>query len=317
MNDRHRGLEDGLDPEVTKLLAGLRKADLPPFAGMSPEAIRARMAGLRDAMPPGESVVSVSDFHLPTAAGPLPVRRYGAAREQSKSLIVYFHGGGWVGGSIDGSDSLCRAIVNSSLCDLVSVGYRLAPEDPFPAAVEDAVAATSWALDAVGPEGSVALVGDSAGGNLATVACRRLRDVGAASRIALQVLVYPVTDAAMDSGSYAEFDAGLVINASDMHWFWDLYAPDAADRESPDASPLRTPDLAGLPPALILVAGADPLRDEVLAYGRRLIESGVEVSIEDYEGMIHGFFPLIGILGAARQAAGAVGSTVATAVSRR
>jgi acetyl esterase len=308
-------MESRLDPEVRALLDGMRKAGAPAFAGLEPARIRARMAGLRDAMPPGEPVAGVADFELPTAAGPLRARRYSVGRRPSDGLILYFHGGGWVGGSTDGSDALCRALVTSAGSDLVSVDYRLAPEHPFPAAVEDAHAATSWALDAVGPLGKVALIGDSAGANLATVACRRCRDLGDISRIRLQVLVYPITDATMDTPSYEEFDRGLVINAPDMRWFWDLYAPDPESRASADASPLRTVDLGGLPPALILVAGADPLRDEVLAYAQRLVDAGVEVTIEDYAEMIHGFFPLVGLIRTARQAVEMVGASVGAALA--
>jgi len=160
------------------------------------------------------------------------------------------------------------------------------------------------------------LLGDSAGGNLAAVLARHAHEWGESARIALQVLIYPIVDHAMDTPSYAEYTEGLIVNGPDMRWFWELYAPDPEVRRSPDASPLRATGLTGLPPALIVVAERDPLRDEGLAYARRLVESGVEVTIDDYAGLIHGFFPLVGVLSAANRAVEAVGATIVTAVAR-
>lgn len=303
-----------LDPEVRQLLDHLQESGNPGFAGLPAEEIRTRMSSLRDAMPPASEVELVDDRTIPGSGGEIRIRRFQLDATPSPGSVLYFHGGGWVGGSIEMSDALCRELAIASECDVFSVDYRLAPENPFPAAVEDADAALQWMLERTAPEGRVVLVGDSAGGNLAAVAARHARDRGASARIALQVLVYPIIDQGMETGSYREHVSGLVLNAPDMRWFWDLYAPDPKARLSPDASPLRAEDLSGLPPAFVLVTELDPLRDEGLAYARRLIEAGVEVTVDDYEGMIHGFFPMVGLLAAASRAVETVGAVIAEAM---
>jgi acetyl esterase len=296
------------------MLDDLHATGAPSIADSTPEEVRTRIAASRESMPPGPSVAMVDDLEVPGPGGPIPVRRYRARPEPAEGAVLYFHGGGWVIGDIELSDALCRSLVRSSGCDLFSVNYRLAPEHRFPAAVEDADAALDWLLAEGAPNAKVVLVGDSAGGNLAAVLARHARDREIASRLVLQVLVYPVTDHAMDTRSYGEHIEGLILNAPDMHWFWDHYEPDLERRTSPDASPLRAADLSGLPPAFIVVTEFEPLRDEVLAYARRLVDAGVEVTLDDYDGMIHGFFPLVGVLSAADRAADTIGATIAAAV---
>jgi acetyl esterase len=304
-----------LDPEVQRLLDDLHAAGAPTIAESTPLAVRERIASMREAMPPGPWVASVEDLTIPGPDAPIPARRYRASAEPGDGVVLYFHGGGWVIGDIEQSDALCRALVLASGCDVVSVNYRLAPEHPFPAAVRDADAALEWLLEVGAPDQKVVIVGDSAGANLAAVITRHARDAGISGRVVLHVLVYPVTDHAMDTRSYSENADGLLLNAPDMHWFWDHYAPDRDTRTSPDASPLRAEDLAGLPPAFIVVTEFDPLRDEGLAYARRLVDAGVEVTLDDYEGMIHGFFPLVGVLSAADRAVETIGATIAAAVA--
>jgi acetyl esterase len=304
-----------LDPEVRQMLDELQASGVLTIAMSTPQAVRARIARLRESLPPGPEVAATEDLEIPGRDGPIRMRRYRAGHDPPRGAVLYFHGGGWVLGGIEQSDAVCRALVDASGCDVVSVDYRLAPENPFPAAVRDADDALSWLLGVGAPSSNVVLLGDSAGGNLATVAARHARDDGGGARVVLQVLVYPVTDHAMDTRSYARNVEGLLLNAPDMRWFWDHYAPDPRARRSPDASPLRAPDLAGLPPAFIVVTEFDPLRDEGLAYARRLIEAGVEVTIDDYEGMIHGFFPLVGVLAAAGRAVDTIGATIAAAVA--
>jgi acetyl esterase len=214
-------------------------------------------------------------------------------------------------GGIEESDQFCRTLAAATEREVLSVGYRLAPEQPFPAAVDDADAVTTWLADDGGPGTPLVLVGDSAGGNLATVVARRFRDRGR-REVVLQVLAYPVTDHRMLTPSYEEHGAQLLISRDDMRWFWDQYVPDVARRSSPDASPLLADDLAGLPPALLLVAELDPLRDEVIAYARRLVREGVEVTVDRYDTMAHGFFPLVGALEMSRAAV----RSVAVAVQR-
>jgi acetyl esterase len=277
--------------------------------------VRARIARLRESVPAGPEVAACEDIAIPGRDGAISVRRYRAGEDPPRGAVLYFHGGGWVLGGIEQSDAVCRALVEASGCDVVSVDYRLAPEHPFPAAVHDADDALTWLLETGAPTSNVVVLGDSAGGNLATVAARHARDAGVGARVVLQVLIYPVTDHAMDTRSYARNVEGLLLNAPDMRWFWDHYAPDPEVRRSPDASPLRALDLAGLPPTFIVVTEFDPLRDEGLAYARSLVEAGVEVTIDDYAGMIHGFFPLVGILAAAGRAVETVGATIAAAVA--
>jgi acetyl esterase len=226
--------------------------------------------------------------------------------------VLYFHGGGWVGGSVDLSDGLCRRLALASGATVFSVDYRLAPEDPFPAAVEDADAALAWLLGLPGIE-RIVLAGDSAGGTLATVATRHAVERGEAGRIVLEVLVYPATDHAMDTASYLRNTEGLILNAGDMRKFWDLYLPDLELRADPDASPLRAESLDGMPPTFFLIAEFDPLRDEGMAYANRLREAGVDVVVDEYDGLIHGFFPLAGMLSAADRAVDAVGAMIAAA----
>lgn len=303
-----------LDPEVQQLLEELRASGARPYYQCTPQEVRERVTRMRETMPPGPEVAAVSDFEIEGLDCPLAIRHYQATDGALDGVVLYFHGGGWVAGSIETSDAVCRALVLASGCDVMSVGYRLAPEHCFPAAVRDADAALEWLLDSY-PHSRVVLMGDSAGGNLAAVLARHARDLGLGERVVLQVLVYPVTDHAMDTNSHAAHVDGLLLSSADMRWFWENYVPRESERSSPDASPLRASDLVGVPSAFIVVTEFDPLRDEGLAYARSLVEAGVEVIVDDYEGMIHGFFPLVGLLSAASHAVESIGATIAAAVA--
>ncbi len=252
----------------------------------------------------------------PAPHGGVPVRWYRPTGEAAIGVIVFLHGGGWVVGGLDESDALCRELAVQSGCDVVSVGYRLAPEHPFPAAVEDAETALRWVAAQCERREPLIVMGDSAGGNLATVVARRLRDADG-PRLALQILVYPVTDHRMSTPSYRTHAAPLLIGSDDMRWFWDLYVPDEQVRASPDVSVLATPDLSGMPPTLLLVAGHDPLHDEGVAYGRRLRDAGVVVAIERYPTMPHGFLPLTGVVGEADDALRLIARTASSAARTR
>lgn len=293
-----------LDPFLAQLLAKQRAAGLPALSAGTPEEGRAMVAATREALGTGPDM-EVTSLAIPGPDGIIPARLY--RPEETHALIVYYHGGGWVLGNLDDFDALSRTLAQRAGAALLSVDYRLAPEHRFPAAVDDAVVAAQWALDQqpAGPDLPVIVAGDSAGGNLATVVARRL-----ARQIALQILIYPVTDSATDTRSYHEESDGLPLTRADMSWFWDHYLPDPAQRDHPDAAPLRAADLAGLPPALVMTAEHDVLRDEGEAYADRMEAAGVEVERIRYSGASHGFFRMHNIFpladGAVSDAARAV-----------
>jgi acetyl esterase len=230
------------------------------------------------------------------------VRLYRPGAEPAP-VLAYFHGGGWVLGSLETHHGVCATLAKLSGCVVCSVDYRMAPEHRFPAAVEDAWAATTWLAehaDAVGGRpGALAVGGDSAGGNLAAVCALRARDTGLP--LALQLLVYPATDADLDRSTYREFADGYYLTRYSMGWFWDHYLPEG-DRFHPDASPLRADDVGGTAPALVITVEFDPLRDEGEAYARRLEEAGVPVTLTRYDGTIHGFFRMPGVIDRANDA---------------
>ena len=234
---------------------------------------------------PGPRLASVEDAALPGPYGPVPVRTYRPVRDAALPVVAYFHGGGWATGSIDSFDGVARRLAVASGAAVVSVGYRLAPEHPFPAPVEEGLAVVRRLAD----EGrALAVAGDSAGGNLAAVISRRLRDENGA-RPRAQALVYPVCDAALDTPSAEEFAEGYGFTRAAMERFWALYLA-GADGRHPDASPRRAERLGGLPPALVLTAEADVLRDEGEAYAAALRSAGVRTALRRYPGTVHGFW---------------------------
>ncbi|MEE4380705.1 MAG: alpha/beta hydrolase [Pseudomonadales bacterium] len=290
-----------LDPTTAAVLAQLAEADAPPMSQLAPAAAREMYAQMQPPAPELE-VGSVEDRTIPGPGGELPVRIYRPAGDGPFPVHLFFHGGGWVIGDLDTHDADCRELCRGAGCIVVAVHYRLAPEHPFPAAPEDCYAATAWAAahaEALGGRpGPVTIGGDSAGGNLAAVVALLARDRGG-PEIALQLLVYPVTDAAMDTPSYRENGEGYLLTFDSMRWFWDHYCP-AEQRSDPRASPLRAEDLSGLPPAVVLTAEYDPLRDEGLAYAERLRAAGVPVEYRCFDGLIHGFFSQVRMIPAGR-----------------
>jgi acetyl esterase len=281
-----------LDPKAQQFLDVMAAAGLPPLHTLPAPAAREQSKRGRASIPPGPDVERVEDRTLPGPAGPIPVRIYWPSAEHHLPLLVWYHGGGWVIGDIEGSDPTARRLATRAGCVVISVDYRLAPEHPAPAAAEDAYAAAAWAAEHAADIGAdpqrIAVGGDSAGGNLAAVVSLMARDRGGPS-LAHQLLVYPVTDCTMDTPSYAENTAYL-LTPEMMGWFWNCYAPEGVDRADPYISPLRAPDVSGLPPAHIITAEHDPLRDEADAYAERLRAAGVPVRYECYAGQIHGFF---------------------------
>ena len=290
-----------LDPVTEAVLAELAKAEAPPIAELPPAGAREMYRQLQPPAPELE-VGAVEDRRVPGPAGEIPVRVYRPVGDGPFPLHVHFHGGGWVIGDLDTHDFDCRELCRGAGCVVVAVDYRLAPEHPFPAAPEDCWAATCWAAEHAGElgarPGAITVGGDSAGGNLAAVVALLARDAGG-PEIALQLLIYPVVDAAMDRTSFRENGRDYMLTAEGMQWFWNHYCPPDA-RSDPRASPLHAADHSGLPPALILTAEFDPLRDEGEAYAGRLEAAGVPVTLHRLDGLIHGFFSQVRMIPAGR-----------------
>ncbi|MCE6996420.1 alpha/beta hydrolase [Saccharothrix sp. S26] len=275
-----------------------------PLYTMSVEQARAAdLAAIRAAAGAGEPVRHVSDRSLPGPGGDLPVRVYRPVdTAEPLPTVVYFFGGGWALGSVETSDEICRALANAVPCQVITVGYRLAPEHKFPAAVDDCRTAVTWIAEhaadlGVDPD-RIAVAGDSAGGNLAAVVALDRRGRG----LVAQVLVYPNTDHRGDTASMRENDDPAAFNRRSVAWYWGHYLADPADGRDPLASPLLAEDLSGLPPALVITAERDPLRDEGERYAERLREAGVPVVATRYTGVAHGFFAMSGVVDAAREA---------------
>jgi len=287
-----------MDAEIEALLQKVKQANRTPFWQSTPEAARSGPMLMQILFGDPPAVQRVEDFTIPSSGGfALPVRLY-VPSDKPKGLIVYFHGGGWVIGTVAAYHPFTATLAQRTGCAVLSVDYRLAPENPFPAPLEDAQAAFTWA--ATQAEGKIGMrppvvvaMGDSAGGTLATVASRLHNEAGTLQKIDLQVLAYPVTGNDFETGSYHEFAEGNLLTRNDMKWFWNHYLPDAAKRTDPNASPLHAKDLSKVPPGIIVTAGRDPLRDEGEAYGRRLQDAGVATEVVRGEGLVHGFLSMI------------------------
>lgn len=270
------------------------------------EEARQLVAVEPDEASPRLPVGAVRDLKVAGGDGLVAARLYRPldAGDGPLPAMVYFHGGGWVFGGLDGHDDTCRRLANVIGCVVLSVDYRLAPEDPFPAAHDDAVAATHWLFDNAAEHGvdpaRILVGGDSSGGNLAAAVAQALAS-GGDRRLVMQLLIYPVLDESMSLPSYSENATGYGLSARMMAWCWEQYAPGEL-RNDPRAAPLRHADLAGLPPAHIVIADRDPLRDEGLAYADRLRDAGVDVSCVTYEDTFHGFFGFGAVVPTARVA---------------
>jgi acetyl esterase len=290
-----------------------RKAAPPELTSLSPEDARELMEGMIKLIGAGPEVGSVREVSIPTGAASVAGRIYEPV-VSSAQTIVYFHGGGWVVGSLDGSDAGCRRLTVASGARVVSVDYRLAPEHRFPTAVDDAYAALCWAAEELDCSAGLVVAGDSAGGNLAAACALRARDAARPS-LDLQVLVYPVTDHDFERPSYvAHGDSGYPLGRAEMEWFFDHYV-DVAVRDDPDASPLRAARVDGVAPALVLIAEYDPLRDEGIAYADRLRAEGVSVEVVTYDDMLHGFFTMVNFMVRADEAVDLVGERVRSLVA--
>lgn len=290
-----------LHPQYDAMLRQLAELEGPPLIEL-PISTGREMYRTMQPEAPEIAVGDVTDVD----AGGVPARIYRPEGDGPWSVAMMFHGGGWVIGDLVTADCQSREICSGANVLVISVDYRLAPEHRFPAAAEDCYAATVWAADHAADHGGVAsrlaVVGDSAGGNLAAVVAQMARDRDGPS-IAFQLLVYPVTDGVhFDRTSYRDNADGYLLTAESMHWFWDHYAPEPQQRRNPYASPLLAEDLSNLPPALVMTAEYDPLRDEGEDYARQLSSAGVATELVRYDGFIHGFFGQTRTIEAARQA---------------
>jgi acetyl esterase len=296
-----------LAPDIQMmLLLGERTGETSLVEGRTVEQARAKsLASVPLVAGPPRPMARVENLSMPGPAGEIEARLYvglGAPRPP-QPLLVYYHGGGWVIGNLDTHDGACRFLAEHSGCRVLSIDYRLAPEHPFPEPLEDAVAAFAWAHEHATELGAdperIAVGGDSAGGNLATAVCLHSRDSGG-PQPAMQLLLYPVTDAVGGQVSRDTFAKGFFLTRNDMEWFENHYIPDGIDDADPRASMMRAEDVSGLPPAYLATAGFDPLRDEGEIYAARMREAGVHVVLQRHRGLIHGFANFTAICPSAR-----------------
>ncbi len=304
-------------PQVRTFLDLINSAGGPTTREVGPEVARQMYTAMRTLYTPGEEVGAVEDLVVPAEHAGIPVRVYrprGAGRHPG---LIWIHGGGWVIGDLDTADATARALCNRAGAAVVSLDYRLAPEARFPAAAEDCLAAVRWvgehASDLGIDGGRLAIGGDSAGGNLSAVTALRIRDEGGPA-LRHQLLVYPVTDCTASLPSYEENAEGYFLTKDTMLWFIDCYIG-GGDQKQPHASPLHAEDLSGLPPALVITAELDPLRDEGEAYAERLRAAGVATELVRYDGQIHGFFSMVGVLDDAAAAVNRAGAAVRAALA--
>jgi acetyl esterase len=282
-----------LDEKVRKLLEKLEQEGIPPTSSLPvAEARRLSSEVAKKLAGPAVSVAEVRNLVVPTPEARIQVRKYSPRNGRDLPALVYFHGGGWVIGDLDSVDWLCRSLAIAADCVVFSADYRLAPEHKFPIAVEDSYWVTRWIAENgiaqnIDPR-RMAVGGDSAGGNLATAVCLMAHDRGGPP-IVYQLLIYPITNHAFETDSYRKYADGYYLTAKDMRWFWNHYLRDQRDGENPYASPLLAKDLSSQPPALVITAEFDPLRDEGEAYAKRLQEASVPAKISRYDAVVHGF----------------------------
>ncbi|MWG33619.1 alpha/beta hydrolase [Halomarina oriensis] len=291
-------MREELDPEVRAVIDDIERQGVPEWHAMGVEsARRVEDEVFGGGGGPEMALVRNLTFDGPACEVPVRVYRPETTDDDPLPVLVYYHGGGWVLGTLDSIDGACRELAERVGCVVVSVDYRLAPEHPFPSAVDDAYAAVRWVAstaDAFGGDPSrLGVAGTSAGATLAAVTALRLREEPIADLdLSVQLLLYPITNHAFDTDSYEENAEGYLLTRADMGWFWTQYLRSSVDGANPYASPLRARELSGLPPACVVTAGYDPLRDEGVAYAERLAEAGIGVAHEHYPSMCHGFLSL-------------------------
>ncbi|QDV53851.1 alpha/beta hydrolase [Gimesia fumaroli] len=308
-------------PQVVQYLEEVAKVDLPSFDEMTPELIRSTLSPSPEPHFPAQKI---EDLKLPVNQTELPVRIYTPEESEANSpaafpALVYFHGGGWVMGTLDAYDGLCQDLAGSAGCKVISVDYRMAPEHPYPVPFEDAYAATEWISDHAGEleidPTRIAVGGDSAGGNLATAVAIRARQPNRLNLI-YQMLVYPVTNYRFDTESYQKYGIDYFLTKRAMEWFWEQYLPNESAGREIYASPLRCKDLSGLPDAIVITAGYDPLYSEAVQYVELMRRSGGNVEHINFEDMIHGFFRRADLYDRAFEAVQLTGRYLKTAFSK-
>ena len=294
-----------LDPQAELVLGMVRKAGLPELWQLTPQQAREQYAMRVAKLATKEDIHRVHDRRIPGPGQDIPIRVYEpreARQGERFPILVWFHGGGFVIGDLDTHDHACRVLATQADCMVVAVDYRLAPEFKFPAAVDDCMAVVRWlalhAPELGGDPARMAVGGDSAGGNLAAVCAILARD-GGYPKLAFQLLIYPCTAPEPETPSHRKFAEGHLLTRNTITWFYKQYVRSPKEFEDFRFGPLGADDLSNLPPALVLVAGYDPLRDEGVDYAKRLIDAGNRVTLVNYEGMIHGFL----LMGAAMDAA--------------
>lgn len=305
------------DPQMQAILDQMKAAGWRPTHTLS--VAEARRA-FKSRIATGAAVARTENRSIPGPAGSIPVRIHWPPGGGPFPALVFFHGGGWVVGDLDTHDVTCRSLTNQAGCVTVSVDYRLAPEHTFPAAVEDAFAATRWVADHAGELSvdaeKLAVGGASAGGNLATVVALMAIERGG-PRLVFQLLIYPVTDGALDTPSArAIISDDYPLSRADMEWFWNQYVLEAVDRRHPYASPAYATSLAGLPPALVITAEIDPLCDEGERYAAALERAGVTVTCTRYDGVTHGFVGMEALLDKGRAAVAQSSQALRSAFAR-
>jgi acetyl esterase len=310
-----------LDPQAKMLLDQLVAMGRPPVSTLTPTEARQSLKALTAAMSgPPIALHHVEDRTIPGPGGAMPVRIYTPESQTPLPGLVFFHGGGWVVGDLDTHDSTCRQLAKKAGCVVVSVAYRLAPEHQFPAAVDDCYAATQWVATHAVQIGMdpqrLAVGGDSAGGNLAAVIAQLARD-NAGPALVLQLLVYPAVDGTMGFPSIQENGQGYLLTQDSIHYYYNHYVPAGTDRKHRLLSPLYAESFTSLPPAHIMTAEFDPLRDEGEAYAEKLQAAGVPVTCTRYEGMIHAFFSLDGILDQGKKALDEAAMALRAAFSKK
>ncbi|MFJ9497322.1 alpha/beta hydrolase [Brevibacillus centrosporus] len=308
-----------LDPKAKAFLDMGAAAGDPPMSTLTPEQNRERTAGLKALSGEPKPVAKVESRMIPVEGAEIELRIYTPEGSGSFPLLVYFHGGGWVIGDVETVDTVCRNIAHESECVVASVNYRLSPEHKFPVPVEDCYAAVQWvashAQELQADASRLAVGGDSAGGNLAAVVSQLAKE-RKGPEISLQVLIYPVTQVGSDTESYRENGEGYFLTADSMQWFFQQYLNTDEEKMDVRVSPLLAEDLSGLPPALVITAEYDPLRDEGEMYAERLKQAGVSVELTRYDGMIHGFFWMAGIMDQGGQAISQVSSRLRSVFER-